>query len=118
MKVKSIWGTLFVVGLLSLVSSVGAIGKAEDYTYYSCSQELKNSPEDIHLVVENCTNVGTFSLGGLYQDNWEKLTFLYPNRNSSWVNIHMADKKNFSFAATYFTNDIAYFIKMGLKTPF
>lgn len=70
--------SIVLVGLLFLVSGVGAVGKAELHAYASCGKELKNSQGNIHLIVENCTNVGTFSLGGIYQGNWEKLTFLYP----------------------------------------
>ena len=44
----------------------------------SCQLELKNSVSGIHLVGESCKNKGTFSIGGIFNGNWEKLTFFYP----------------------------------------
>lgn len=41
--------------------------------------ELKDQDQGVHLVVENCENVGTFSIGGLYEGSFEKLTYAYPN---------------------------------------
>ncbi len=44
-----------------------------------CEVELKSISKGIHVTVEDCRNIGTFSIGGLYgKDNWEKLTYLYP----------------------------------------
>lgn len=45
----------------------------------SCILDLKDETKGIHAVVETCKNIGTFSIGGLYNENWEKLTYFYPS---------------------------------------
>jgi len=43
-----------------------------------CSEGLMDVEKGAHVVVGECRNVGTFSLGGYYDGTWEKLTYLYP----------------------------------------
>lgn len=43
-----------------------------------CGTELKNEDKGMDAVMGSCTNVGTFSLGGKYNGQWEKLTYYYP----------------------------------------
>jgi len=40
--------------------------------------EVKNYSKGVHILVENCENIGTFSIGGLYNSKFKKLTFSYP----------------------------------------
>ena len=40
--------------------------------------EIKDYELGVHLLVENCENIGTFSVGGLYDSEFKKLTFSYP----------------------------------------
>jgi len=40
--------------------------------------EVESYSKGVHILSENCENIGTFSLGGLYNDKFEKLTFSYP----------------------------------------
>ncbi|OYT54775.1 MAG: hypothetical protein B6U72_01530 [Candidatus Altiarchaeales archaeon ex4484_2] len=40
--------------------------------------EIKDYERGVGMVVENCENIGTFSLGGLYDGEFKKLTFSYP----------------------------------------
>jgi len=57
-----------------------------------CEVELKDVSKGIHLTVENCRNIGTFSIGGLYDENkWEKLTYLYPK---PWEGTFLSVKVN------------------------
>jgi len=63
-SMKSILVLTTVVFILSMV--VGAL----------CSIEIKDKAKS-HIVVETCTDIGTFSLGNYYE-NWEELTYNYP----------------------------------------
>lgn len=45
----------------------------------NCTIELKDLSYGIHIVTENCKSIGTFSIGGIFNGSWEKLTFFYPN---------------------------------------
>ncbi|MFC2162469.1 hypothetical protein ACFLRF_02195 [Candidatus Altiarchaeota archaeon] len=45
----------------------------------SCSIGLSEPSLGMHAVVETCSNIGSFSLGGLYGGVWEKLTYNYPS---------------------------------------
>ncbi|MBN2014714.1 MAG: hypothetical protein JW778_06000, partial [Candidatus Altiarchaeota archaeon] len=64
------YGILFTVSMLLLLNGVIA---------EECTVELKNPSKGVHIVVESCGNIGTFSVGGLYdKDKWEKLTYNYP----------------------------------------
>jgi len=44
----------------------------------TCAADLKDSLKGIDVVVEGCENIGTYSVGGLYNGEWDKLTFQYP----------------------------------------
>ncbi|MFH1055175.1 MAG: hypothetical protein V1744_03650 [Candidatus Altiarchaeota archaeon] len=44
----------------------------------SCKVEVLDDAKGMHAVVEACDNIGTYSLGGLYDGQWTKLTFQYP----------------------------------------
>jgi hypothetical protein len=44
----------------------------------SCLVGLRDDVFRMHAVVESCSSVGSFSLGGLYDGVWEKLTYNYP----------------------------------------
>ncbi|MCK4491046.1 MAG: hypothetical protein KAU03_00375, partial [Candidatus Altiarchaeales archaeon] len=43
-----------------------------------CNLELKDEGKGTHLVVENCHDIGTISVGALYKGRWMKLTYHYP----------------------------------------
>ncbi len=43
-----------------------------------CAVEIQNEGKGMHIVMGNCKNIGTFSLGGIYNEKWEKLTYYYP----------------------------------------
>lgn len=44
----------------------------------SCAINLSDETKGASIVVESCSNMGVFSLGGLYEGVWEKLTYFYP----------------------------------------
>lgn len=56
-----------------------------------CTTDLKDESKGIHVAVETCKNIGTFSIGGLYNGNWEKLTYFYP---SPWDGTFLSVKVN------------------------
>ncbi|MFH1788210.1 MAG: hypothetical protein ABH834_02370 [Candidatus Altiarchaeota archaeon] len=58
-----------VVCLLSLTAASQA---------NTCTTELSDKNIGSHISVEACENIGVFSLGGLYEGQWEKLTYSYP----------------------------------------
>lgn len=43
-----------------------------------CALGIKDKEKGMHVLVENCRNIGTFSFGGIYNEKWEKLTYFYP----------------------------------------
>ncbi len=43
-----------------------------------CGVELVDEAYGIHVVVESCSSIGSYSIGGLYDGGWERLTFHYP----------------------------------------
>ncbi|MBN2014713.1 MAG: hypothetical protein JW778_05995 [Candidatus Altiarchaeota archaeon] len=43
-----------------------------------CNEELMDAEAGAHVVVSKCRNIGTFSLGGFYDGEWERLTYNYP----------------------------------------
>lgn len=43
-----------------------------------CAVSLQDTGNGVHAVMENCKNIGTFSLGGFCNGQWEKLTYFYP----------------------------------------
>jgi len=45
---------------------------------YYCSVEIKDPIKGIDVIVENCSNIGTLSIGGIYDGQWERLTYNYP----------------------------------------
>lgn len=57
----------------------------------NCTIELKDLSYGTHIVTENCKSIGTFSIGGIFNDNWEKLTFFYPN---PWHGTYITVKVN------------------------
>ncbi len=63
---------LLVVGLILAVSA-----DAQDL----CSVEAFDNLGEVHAVVQSCDSIGTFSLGGMYEGELQKLTFNYPQ---SW----------------------------------
>jgi len=40
--------------------------------------KLPSDGKNVETIVEACENTGSFSLGGLYEGSWEKLTYYYP----------------------------------------
>jgi len=65
---------------------------SESITSEHCEVELKDVSKGIHLTVEKCRNIGTFSIGGLYDGNkWERLTYLYPK---PWEGTFLSVKVN------------------------
>ncbi len=64
-----------------------------------CAVNLQDTEKGVQVVMENCKNVGTFSLGGLYNGQWEKLTYFYPQPwAGTFITIKVAD--------LYYTNSI------------
>ncbi len=57
----------------------------------SCTLGIKDEGKGMHIVVETCRNIGTFSIGGLYNGEWEKLTYFYP---SPWQGTFISVKVN------------------------
>ena len=43
-----------------------------------CSLNLKDSGKNIDVNIETCTNIGTFSIGAYYDNEWKALTYRYP----------------------------------------
>jgi len=43
-----------------------------------CGVSLADAGESVRVVVESCSSVGSYSIGGQYAGRWEKLTFNYP----------------------------------------
>ncbi|MBD3388265.1 MAG: hypothetical protein GF416_04225 [Candidatus Altiarchaeales archaeon] len=43
-----------------------------------CDIGLGDESVGVHATVETCSNIGTFSVGGLYMGSWQKLTYHYP----------------------------------------
>ena len=77
---------LFAVILLFLFLGIGA-GTDE------CMVQLSDESKGIHLVVGDCYNIGTFSLGALYNGGWEKLTYHYPNPwEGTFLSVKVNDK--------------------------
>ncbi|MBN2250571.1 MAG: DUF11 domain-containing protein [Candidatus Altiarchaeota archaeon] len=57
-----------------------------------CSTELQNSGKRMHAVMESCKNTGTFSLGGIYDGSWEKLTYFHPKPwGGTFISIRVDD---------------------------
>jgi hypothetical protein len=72
---------------------------AQAVTAEDCAVNLQDAEKGVHAVMENCKNVGTFSLGGLYNGQWEKLTYFYPQPwAGTFITIKVADR--------YYTNSI------------
>jgi hypothetical protein len=61
------------LAVILLVMALSVCAQAQD-----CAIELKDEVRGIHVAVEYCANIGTYSIGGLYYDGFEKLTFRYP----------------------------------------
>lgn len=54
------------------------IAFSPDACAQNCAMGLKDRSKGIDVVMDGCIDVGTFSLGGLYNGNWETLTYYYP----------------------------------------
>ncbi len=55
--------------------------------------EIESRSRGVHILVENCENIGTFSLGGLYGGGFEKLTFSYPIPwRGTFISLKVGDK--------------------------
>jgi len=65
-----------IILLLTLVIIVA--GACSSTTPEACTEKIISRDKGIHLAVEKCKNIGTYSLGGLYDGVWEKLTYNYP----------------------------------------
>lgn len=66
-------------------------------TEESCYMEEQNLQKAMHTVVEGCDNIGVFSIGGLYNGRWEKLTYLYPK---PWPGTFLTLKVNEKYYST------------------
>ncbi len=81
---KKLYATLSIV-LVFLSTSLASAD--------SCVVELKDTANDVHMVAEACENIGTFSIGGVYNREWEKLTYLYPKPwPGTFLSIKLGDK--------------------------
>ncbi|MFH0863229.1 MAG: hypothetical protein V1875_09425 [Candidatus Altiarchaeota archaeon] len=45
----------------------------------SCVLEVSDPSGAVSAAVESCSNIGTYSIGGLYAGQWRKLSYQYPN---------------------------------------
>jgi hypothetical protein len=45
----------------------------------SCFAGATDRAMGVGVAVESCASIGTYSIGGLYNGQWDKLTFQYPN---------------------------------------
>lgn len=62
-----------------------------------CTTDLQDAWT--HAVVESCSNVGVFSVGGFYDGSWEKLSFNYPQPwRGSFITV--------SVNGTYYSNSV------------
>ena len=83
-----IFGMIDVTSAADTVSTTG-VGDVTD----PCNMELQDKNQGIHIIVSNCSNIGTFSLGALYNGNWEKLTYHYPAAwEGSFLSVKIDDK--------------------------
>ncbi len=67
-----------LITVLALVLASTAIHAADICPPDEHIIEIKDYESGVDIVVENCENIGTFSLGGLYDGEFKKLTFSYP----------------------------------------
>jgi len=65
----------------------------------SCYTELKDEGKGMDAVMENCKNIGTFSVGGLYNGQWQKLTYYYPQ---PWKGTYLT----INVGGRYYTNSV------------
>ena len=64
---------LITTALILLIHTSTATIKQE-----ACTQGLLNQKQGSHISIETCQNIGTFAIGGYYQNQWEKITYNYP----------------------------------------
>ncbi|HHQ45527.1 MAG TPA: hypothetical protein ENN13_05295 [Candidatus Altiarchaeales archaeon] len=58
-----------------------------------CSVDLKDEKGTVQLTVETCESIGSFSLGGLYENKWERLTYHYPKPwAGTFITVHVDGK--------------------------
>jgi len=82
----------------ALTSRLGARGLAQELhqarqasqaASESCEISLQDGSKGMHVIVEKCLDVGTFSLGGIYNGGWEKLSYYYPH---PWIGSYISVK--------------------------
>lgn len=75
--------------LLSILLAISVISVGE----YYCGVEIKDPAKGIDVLVENCANIGTFSIGGIYNGQWERLTYNYPLPwRGTFISVKVGDK--------------------------
>ncbi|MEA1925008.1 MAG: hypothetical protein U9M95_03975 [Candidatus Altiarchaeota archaeon] len=67
-----------LIMVLALILASNTIHAADICPLNERIIEIKDNESGVGMVVENCENIGTFSLGGLYGGEFKKLTFYYP----------------------------------------
>jgi len=78
--------TLLLFSILAL--SINVFSQSLD-----CAVELKDESKGMHAVMSDCSSIGTFSLGGLYNGGWEKLTYFYPAPwRGTYITVAVDDK--------------------------
>jgi len=60
--------------VLTTLLAISALAVGE----YYCGTGIKDPSKGMDVLVENCSNIGTFSIGGIYDGRWERLTYNYP----------------------------------------
>jgi hypothetical protein len=89
LKILALIAVMSILGLSTLTSAQTA----------TCYTELKDEVKGMGAVMENCKNIGTFSVGGRYGGQWQKLTYFYPQPwKGTYLTIRVGGK--------YYTNSI------------
>jgi len=75
--------------ILTVLLAISALGVGE----YYCDVEIKDPVKGIDVLVEDCSNIGTFSIGGIYDGQWERLTYNYPMPwRGTFISVKVGDK--------------------------
>ena len=75
--------------ILTVLFAISALGVGE----YYCDVEIKDPAKGIDVLVEDCSNIGTFSIGGIYNGQWERLTYNYPMPwRGTFISVKVGDK--------------------------
>jgi len=89
LEVKKLHRFRYHALILTILLVISAIAVGE----YYCGVGIRDSSKGIDVLVENCSNIGTFSIGGVYDGKWERLTYNYPMPwRGTFISVKVADK--------------------------